>query len=119
MSQYQPAPYLHSQPLQGPVPKASGATASLVLGILGLVLISGLFAILAVVFGHSARKRIRKSNVQLAGSGEASAGLVLGYLVIAFYVIGLIIVIAVVGMGVSANSLLEKVSNEPFGMGGA
>jgi len=65
--------------------KNSGlATASLVLGILSLVLmiicIGPLLAIPAVICGHIALSQIKRSNGMLAGGGLAIAGLVTGYI---------------------------------------
>ena len=55
------------------VPETSGlAIASLIMALIGL-------AIPAVICGHMARSRIRKSAGALTGSGMAMAGLVLGY----------------------------------------
>ena len=68
--------------------KTSGlAITSLVLGILGLVLLLGcigvLFAIPAVICGHIAHSRIKRSAGTLAGGGMAVAGLITGYISIA------------------------------------
>jgi len=68
--------------------KNSGmATASLVLGILSLVLmiicIGPLFAIPAVILGHIALSRIRKSGGMIGGGGLAIGGLVTGYISLA------------------------------------
>ena len=65
------------------------AIASLVLGIIGMVIGS----ILAVVFGHMALGQIRRTGQ--GGRGLAIAGLVLGYLGIA----GTLIVILVIAAG--------------------
>src|SRR5690348_1441616 len=72
-----------------PVPgiKNSGlAIWSLVLGILGLVLLFGcigiLFAIPAVICGHMAYGRIKRSGGTLGGDGMAMAGLITGYITI-------------------------------------
>ncbi len=67
------------------------AIASLVLGIVGLVLscvgIGLVLDVLAVIFGHLALGDIRQSNGQLTGSGMAIAGLVLGYICLAVTVL--------------------------------
>lgn len=55
------------------------AIASLVLGIAGFVLIGPLGAIPAVICGHIAKSRIKKSQGALGGDGMALAGLILGY----------------------------------------
>jgi len=66
-------------------PKNSGlAIWSLVLGILGVVLLlvclGPLFAIPAVICGHLAYSRIKRSGGVLAGQSMALAGLITGYI---------------------------------------
>jgi hypothetical protein len=63
------------------------AVASLVLGILGLILIGPLGSIPAVICGHVAKSRIKKNPDLLTGDGMALAGLILGYVQIGFMVI--------------------------------
>jgi hypothetical protein len=60
-------------------PTPGVAIASLVLGILGLVMIGPLGAIPAIICGHLARSRIVASQGALQGEGIALAGLILGY----------------------------------------
>ncbi|MBA4387755.1 MAG: hypothetical protein C0404_07225 [Verrucomicrobia bacterium] len=81
-------------------PKTCGlAVASLVLGIIGCT------APFAVICGHIAKSRIRKSGGTLKGSGLATVGLVLGYVTI----IGAIAcIIASVYFGANMRKLLEK-----------
>jgi competence protein ComGC len=73
-------------------PKTSAlAIWSLVLGILGLlfllVCISPLFAIPAVICGHMAYSRVKRSSGVLTGQGMALAGLITGYISIALSVL--------------------------------
>jgi hypothetical protein len=63
-------------------PTSGAATASLVLGILGILCL-GLPAIPAVICGHLALREIRAGA--RGGHGRAVAGLVLGYIVIAVW----------------------------------
>jgi len=77
-----------------PVPqsKTSGlAIASLVLGILAVVLtlicIGPLFAIPAIICGHLACSRIKRSGGALGGKGLAIAGFVTGYASLALLVL--------------------------------
>jgi hypothetical protein len=71
-----------------PAPKTSaGAIWSLVLGILGLVCFSILTAIPAVICGHVAYSRIKRSGGVLEGKGLAIAGLITGYLGIAWAIV--------------------------------
>lgn len=72
-------------------PETSGkAVASLVLGI-GIFLFSVLAGIPAIIFGHLAKSDIRKSGGRLQGDGMALAGLILGYLSVAFIPVVLIL----------------------------
>ena len=71
------------------------AIASLVLGIVGVF---GVCSILAIIFGVIARNRIRESNETIGGEGMAIAGIVLGIVTLAIFVIWLIIII---GIGVT------------------
>ncbi|WP_462158310.1 DUF4190 domain-containing protein [Pseudoalteromonas sp. GB56] len=65
------------------------AIVSLVLGVLGIFFFG---SIAAVICGHIARSQIRKSNGNQTGDGLALAGLILGYLSIAFWGLWLIFV---------------------------
>lgn len=70
-----------------PQPKGSGlAVASLVLGLLS-ILGSCLTGIPAIICGHLALSRIKKSAGQVGGFGLALTGLILGYLFTAFVII--------------------------------
>jgi len=74
------------------------AISSLVLGILGVVI--GWFtlvipAILAVIFGHIARSKIRQSGGTITGDGMAIAGLVMGYLVFSIIIISILAAVAI------------------------
>ena len=55
------------------------AIASLVLGILGMIMIGPLGSIPAVICGHIALSRIKKNPDTLTGDGLALTGLILGY----------------------------------------
>ena len=91
MSMNEP-PVLPASPGQ---PKTVGlAIWSLVLGILGLFCFSILAGIPAVICGHTALSRIRRSGGMLQGDGLAVGGLVTGYLSIA--VIPLLAIVAAV-----------------------
>ena len=66
----------------------SFCVAAAVLGILSLPLFFlGVVGLLAVVFGHVGRARIRRDGVAAGGAGAALAGLVLGYLSLVVFVI--------------------------------
>lgn len=70
------------------------ATASLVLGIIGLVLFPIIPSILAIVFGNSAKHEIDASGGSLGGRGAASAGVILGWVALAIWAVFLIAVVA-------------------------
>jgi Domain of unknown function (DUF4190) len=80
-----------------PIPKPSGfAVAALVLGIIGLFLswiTFGIPSILAVIFGHVGLGRVRRGVGD--GRGMAIGGLVLGYVVIAVFVVAFGVLIAI------------------------
>ncbi len=75
-----------------PAPRqtSSYAVISLVAGILGWTLLPFLGSLGAIIFGHMARGEIRRSNGQLDGDGLAVTGLVLGWLSVALWVLGIL-----------------------------
>lgn len=90
--QYPPAPGQYPPPQYGTPPfqpKTNGlAVASLVLGILWICSIG---SILAVIFGYMALKQIDQSQGREAGRGMAIAGIVLGWIGVAFLVLYIIL----------------------------
>ena len=73
----------------GPQESSGKATASLVCGV--LFFLWPFTAIAAVILGHVALSEIKKSAGRLAGNGKALAGLILGYIGVAFVPFFLII----------------------------
>ncbi|KQO02653.1 MULTISPECIES: DUF4190 domain-containing protein [Stenotrophomonas] len=75
-----------------PAPRqtSSYAVIALVAGILGWTLLPFLGSIGGIIFGHMARGEIRRSNGQLDGDGLAVTGLVLGWLSVAMWVLGIL-----------------------------
>src|SRR5436190_10270893 len=67
------------------------AIASLVLGIVNM----GIGSILALIFGYKAKREIDESGGTQTGRGLAVAGIVLGYVGIAMFVIWLILFLTV------------------------
>lgn len=60
-------------------PSQSGkATASMVLGIIGIFVCPIVLSVLAIVFGVQARNEINASGGRILGSSKATAGLTLG-----------------------------------------
>lgn len=89
------------QPPTAPVAQTTNglAIASMVLGILWLFWIG---SILAIVFGHVSLGQIKRSNGTQGGRGMAIAGLVLGYLSTAGWIL-LILLVTIVGTTVSTE----------------
>ncbi len=74
-------------------PASSGrATASLVLGICGLTFCPIICSILAIIFGALAKREINE-RPGMGGWGQAQAGLILGIVGIALWVIGILLLV--------------------------
>ena len=78
-----------------PRPTNAFAIAALVLGILGWSLLPALGSIGAIVFGHLARAQIRRQPAD--GDGLALAGLLLGWIAVALWLLGVLAVILFFG----------------------
>lgn len=74
---------------------SSLAIASLITGILGWFLIPLFGALAAIITGHLANQEIRESGGSLTGKGMATAGLILGYVQLAFIVLIMIAIMLV------------------------
>jgi Domain of unknown function (DUF1707)/Domain of unknown function (DUF4190) len=95
-----PLPMGYPMPMyQPPATTNSLARASLILGIAEFCTM-GLTAIPAIICGHLAKREMRLTTQR--GDGMATAGLVLGYMAVAFW--GILIALAIVGAVVSASS---------------
>jgi competence protein ComGC len=88
----EPTPTPPSIPLQRTSPTAIW---SLVLGILSLLCFSIFAGIPAVICGHIAHGKIKRSNGLLTGSGMALAGLITGYISIAMAVFIIPVLLAI------------------------
>ncbi|MFC4908805.1 DUF4190 domain-containing protein [Actinomadura gamaensis] len=87
----QPPPYAQPAPVQhnyygAPAAQSTNgmATASMVLGLVG-IFFCGFTSVLAIIFGHIAHSQIKRTGE--GGSGMATAGLVLGYIVAVGWII--------------------------------
>jgi hypothetical protein len=90
-------PYHAYYPQVAPLPPTNGlALGSMICGIAEIFTL-GLAAIPAVILGHLARGQIRQTGER--GDGMAVAGLVLGYLAIAGWVLAILLVTANTGGG--------------------
>jgi len=84
------------------------AVASLVLGILGLILIGPLGSIPAVICGHMAKARINRNPEVLTGDGMALAGLILGYIQIGVMIMLLPLAAIAIPSFVKARNLTQQ-----------
>jgi len=75
-----------------PAPRQTSTLAviALVAGILGWTLLPFLGSLGGIIFGHMARGEIRRSNGQLDGDGLAVTGLVLGWINVGLWIVGII-----------------------------
>jgi type IV pilus assembly protein PilA len=96
-AQWQPAP--PARPYPGHQETEGKAVGSLILGILAMFPFGFLTGIPAIILGHLSRKSIRESLGRLRGEGMALAGLIMGYISIAFIPVVLIMAaIAIPGL---------------------
>jgi uncharacterized protein DUF4190 len=84
----------------------SKATAALILGIAGLILCPLICSVIALVLGYQARREIDESQGRQTGRGNAVAGIVLGWIGVAFSVLGIIfiVVVAIVADDTTSNN---------------
>ena len=84
-------------PAPQPVPRtAPAAIWSLVLAILSFTCGWLVTAIPAVICGHIARSKIRKSGCALSGKGIATAGLIVGYIALVLGVMGIPLLVSMI-----------------------
>ncbi len=85
----------------GPMPQSTNgmAIASLVCSISGFILFPFIGAVLGVIFGHIALKQIKASQEQ--GHGMAVAGLVMGYIQIALWVLFILFFVVLIAISSS------------------
>jgi hypothetical protein len=82
MSVYSPNP--NPMPMAPMTRTSVAAIVSLIAGILGIVQVLPVIGpIAAVIAGHMAKSEIKKSGGAVTGNGLATAGLIMGYLMLA------------------------------------
>src|SRR5438876_2073551 len=87
-------------PVLQPIPRtAPAAIWSLVLAILSFPFGSLFTAIPAVICGHIARAKIRKSGGALGGRGIATGGLLLGYIALVLGIMGIPLLVSMIQSG--------------------
>ena len=90
-----PPPAGAVQVAYGPPATNTLALVSLVAGIASYVFLPFVGAVVAVITGHMARSQIRRTGE--SGSGLALAGLILGYVHLALFVLVVLVVMLVLG----------------------
>jgi Domain of unknown function (DUF4190) len=73
------------------------AIVSLIFGILGWFVLPFVGSIVAIITGHMARAEIRRDPLRIEGDGLALAGLILGWLSIALWVVGMLLFLLLFG----------------------
>ena len=73
------------------------------LGICGIVVFPLIPSVLAIVFGHSARRDI-EAQPGLGGGGMATAGIVLGWVGVALVVVGVVLILLLVAVASSSST---------------
>jgi hypothetical protein len=92
-----------------PVPQTCGkATASMVLGIVGVVACGFVAGIPAIILGKQARREIDASNGWLTGRGMATAGIVMGWVEVGLAIFATVVVIVVFALGGTIRSAFEN-----------
>lgn len=94
-------------------PQSSLAVASLVLSLLGVLCFWGITAIPAIICGHMALGRIRRSGGTLEGYPMALTGLILGYIESALSLIA----VAVIALSISHQTRMARERRRHGGVG--
>jgi hypothetical protein len=101
---YAPGPY----PGMAPVNNGK-ATASLVLGIVGLFVCPIICSVLAIIIGTSAKNEIAASGGYQTGESNAKVGIILGWVGLALGILG-IIIWAIAAAIVASNATILPIS---------
>jgi hypothetical protein len=85
----------------GPARTSTWAIISLVGGILGWLGLFGLGGLVAIICGHVGKGEIKNGGGTVTGGGMATAGLILGYLNVAFTILAVILAFVLPLMGIA------------------
>lgn len=83
--------------------EAPSAQKAMIAGIVG-VLCCVILGIFAIIWGNAAKKEIAASGGTLGGDGKATAGVVLGWISIVLWAIGIVANVALGGFNFSVGS---------------
>lgn len=78
-------------PMSSGLPIPPLASASLILGILGIAIPIGVGSVLAIVFGHLSLSQIKANRQTYQGEGMAKTGLILGYVSLAILLMAFLV----------------------------
>lgn len=94
-------------------PKTSGlAIASLICGITAWTILPiFLTAVAAVITGHMAKKEIKAAGGTITGNGMATAGLILGYVNIALFIVAACVITFLAVNSTSINNVFNEISS--------
>ena len=82
------------------------ATASLILGIVGLFMCPVICSVMAIILGTMAKSEIAASGGYQTGESNAKAGIILGWIGMALALIGVVIVVvAIIAAAATTNAL--------------
>lgn len=110
-----PAPPSYAQQTTGygyqAGPKTNGlAIASLVLGIAGLVFYAcGATSVLALVFGYMSRGQIDRDPQNQGGRGMAIAGIIMGWIGVAIFVIFWVVIVIIAATSDNNNNSMALI----------
>lgn len=94
-----PNPYGAGAPYQAPQPTNGMAIASLVVSIASLVVCCGAAGVVGAILGHVARKQMRQGRGQ--GEGMALAGIIVGWIGFAIFLLVAVFYAVVLGFAIS------------------
>lgn len=86
-----------------PTRLASNATASLVLGIVGLVMCPLIASVPAIILGRNAKREIRAHPHELSGESQATWGIALGWIGVVLSLLGILIFLLAAGAVVTTS----------------
>lgn len=107
-----PPPPVYGGYSVGSVTTDGRATASLVFGILGFIVLPLIGPIVALILGVSAKRRIRAEPGVVGGDGMATAGIVLGSIGLAMEGLAVLGLVFITFLGQSASKKFAAVGNE-------
>jgi len=93
-------------------PKTSGlALASLICGLSAVILPLFFNSVAAVITGHMAKKEINASNGSVTGGGMATAGLILGWIQVALFILAVVVIAVLAISAPSLNNVFNQISS--------